>query len=846
MIYALMPDKTGRILFENPVSEKKFGNGFSVLHARVPAFSAASIRLFVNTGSVDEGEFSGCGISHFVEHMVFNGAGPRGKREIAEFVNSIGGTLNAYTYYDRTVYCLDCPSEALAGAFGILSDMVFNPHLKGDDFALERGVILREIDMCADDPDELLFSSVFARMYMRNPLRHPIIGHRRMFESLSLDDLKRYHKRRYAPENMFIAVSSNLADKNVFKAAEKFFGKRDCGRCETAVQPFEPVQIAPRETREYSDVEVARSCLAFKLPPAASAREDAALEAFSHAMGFGNSSLLVRKLKYGEALADSIDCDMMRVRGDRLFLVMWECEPAKNEEVRRRVLEEIRALCVSGLSRERLDRYARHCALQSVNSMRNSTSLSEWIVSLHSEGLDNSYLNSHISALGGLDAEKTAAILSESIDKDRSTFAAVLPKRLSRRTQKKALETDRPFEIKKLSNGLPVVLGHARHLEKFQARLVSAGGLQTLSLPEKGGLGLAALLILRDTKNRTAEELAEFLDDRAVSFNSEFGNALCAVSSESLAGEWKLPLDIMADAVLNLKIRRETFEAERSALISDVLEDLDDPQQAALRVLRREFFGKYPLSLSPDGDVADIKKASIKSVEGILAKNFNPASSALCISGKFDEKEVLEYCEELFGRLKGRAAKMPKPFKRNPRAEEKSVALKKNQSVVCSAFADVDVPDVKTYFARSVLLEILGGEDGIIFERVREREGLAYTAGASRISDFQSGMIYFHAASEKKSLGRIIEIFEETAKDASAGNFGAGRFENAKTAIKARNGANMQDPASWASAAGYSLLAFGRIFSEGEINAAIDAVTPAEVAALAEKLFKNPFVLKAL
>ena len=134
----------------------------------------------------------------------------------------------------------------------------------------------------------------------------------------------------------------------------------------------------------------------------------------------------------------------------------------------------------------------------------------------------------------------------------------------------------------------------------------------------------------------------------------------------------------------------------------------------------------------------------------------------------------------------------------------------------------------------------------VLFERVREREGLAYTAGASRISDFQSGMVYFHAASEKKNLARIIEIFNETAKDASAGNFGVGRFENAKTAIKARNGANMQDPASWASAAGYSLLAFGRIFSEGEINAAIDAVTPAEVAALAEKLFKNPFVLKAL
>lgn len=175
----------------------RMGNGMEVFHVRGVRFASAAARVLVRTGSVHEGAMCGCGASHFAEHMAFLGAGARGSESVSADAAAMGAELNAYTSYDRTVYSADCPAANFGKSLRLLSEMLFEPNFSEESFLAEREIILREIDMCADDADEGVYDNLFARMYLSSPLRYPVIGLREKFEGVLPSDLRGYFSGRY-------------------------------------------------------------------------------------------------------------------------------------------------------------------------------------------------------------------------------------------------------------------------------------------------------------------------------------------------------------------------------------------------------------------------------------------------------------------------------------------------------------------------------------------------------------------------------------------------------------------------------------------------------------------------
>ena len=143
-----------------------------------------SLQLWVKTGSLHEGSYLGSGISHYIEHLVFKGTERRTGPMINRAIHALGGSINAYTTFDRTVYYIDAPAAAFDLALDLLSDLVFHAKLESNAIELERQVILREIDMGLDDPDQQLSQLLLRTAYSRNPYRFPIIGERCLFEAI--------------------------------------------------------------------------------------------------------------------------------------------------------------------------------------------------------------------------------------------------------------------------------------------------------------------------------------------------------------------------------------------------------------------------------------------------------------------------------------------------------------------------------------------------------------------------------------------------------------------------------------------------------------------------------------
>src|SRR5471032_242091 len=188
--------------WREPVERTVLPNGLTVILKPDRSAALASVQVWVKTGSQHESAYLGAGLSHYVEHMLFKGTARRAGREISATVQAHGGYINAYTTFDRTVYYIDLPSEHTALAIDVLADAVLHSTLPADEAAKEKDVILREIAMTHDDPDNRLWESLFATAFREHPYRQPIIGYRYVLADVTHDDLLNYYRARYVPNNM--------------------------------------------------------------------------------------------------------------------------------------------------------------------------------------------------------------------------------------------------------------------------------------------------------------------------------------------------------------------------------------------------------------------------------------------------------------------------------------------------------------------------------------------------------------------------------------------------------------------------------------------------------------------
>ncbi|HXV58954.1 MAG TPA: pitrilysin family protein, partial [Gaiellaceae bacterium] len=172
--------------------------GTRVVTEPLPAIRSVALGLWIGTGSRDEDD-AHAGVSHFLEHLLFKGTASYSALEIAETFDTFGGELNAATARDYTVVYARVLDEHLETALDVMTDMVFAPTLA--DLDAEREVVLEEIAMVDDTPQELIFDLVTQAVFGRHPLGRPVLGSADVVSSVSRRSLGAFHRRRYRPDN---------------------------------------------------------------------------------------------------------------------------------------------------------------------------------------------------------------------------------------------------------------------------------------------------------------------------------------------------------------------------------------------------------------------------------------------------------------------------------------------------------------------------------------------------------------------------------------------------------------------------------------------------------------------
>jgi predicted Zn-dependent peptidase len=209
MTAAMVDDASG-------IRRTRLDSGLRVVTEHLPGLRSAAVGFWVGTGSRDEPEAI-AGTSHFLEHLLFKGTETRHAAEIAEAVESCGGDMNAFTGQEVTAYYVRVPDRFLGLALEILSDIVWSPALRTDEVESERQVILEEIRMRDDTPDDLVHDVFSGALFARHPLGREIAGSQDSIGAVTRDQIAAYHADHYQPSNVVVAVAGNVEHDEVVR-----------------------------------------------------------------------------------------------------------------------------------------------------------------------------------------------------------------------------------------------------------------------------------------------------------------------------------------------------------------------------------------------------------------------------------------------------------------------------------------------------------------------------------------------------------------------------------------------------------------------------------------------------
>jgi len=348
--------------------ETRLENGVRVLSEHIPGVRSAAIGVWIRQGAAHETNVD-TGVSHLLEHMVFKGTKQRTALEIADPLEALGGSLDAYTSREHTSYQARVLDEHLPIALDVLSDLVLAPTLDDADLALEREVVLEEIAQVEDTPDDLVFEKHSERLWAGHPYGRSILGTKESVAGMEGDTLRALHARRYVGQNLVVAAAGNVEHEEFVARVAGHFDEVSPGeRTVKVARPsgtsagFERIERPTAQTHIVFGTEA----------PAHSSADRYPLILLSSVLGGGMSSRLFQKVREELGLCYSVFTFQSFYRSAGLVGVYVGTRPATAEQASDAVRSELERVAAEGLTAADLDRIKQQVKGQVMLSLEST------------------------------------------------------------------------------------------------------------------------------------------------------------------------------------------------------------------------------------------------------------------------------------------------------------------------------------------------------------------------------------------------------------------------------------------------------------------------------------------
>ena len=719
-------------------------NGLTVIMQVDQTAPVVSAQCWVATGSQHEEHFSGSGLSHLLEHMVFKGTDSFPGAELATRVNSAGGQWNAYTSLDRTVYYIDGPSTSCDTFVHILFELAFLPSFPEEDFETEREVIRREIDMGRDDPDSAASQLLFRTFFQHDPRRHPVIGHRRLFDALSYEDMMNYHRRRYLPSNSIFVLSGDF-DRTAVLANLEQMSERLPGRALSRVNGLqEPRQLGRREARQPFAIPVSKTTLAWQTP-GLDHPDAPALELLSGVLGGGRSSYLYRRFHEQEGLAHYIGTwAWSPAGGPGMFSISAEVDHDQRDRLEQAVLAELTP-ALEGELQPALDRARRQVFASQFKTLATASGRAADLASNWHEARNLDFTRDYLDLLDQVTPNDLVRVAHHYLRPDGLTITSLDPTE-AHAPAHVTRPGKAPGEIttRTLDNGLTLVLRPDPRVPTVHFQGVFRTG-RLAETPGNCGINpLHASLLTRGTTDHPGGEFARAVDSLGATVRASAGNNTSIVSSFCLQPDLAAVLGLSGEALSAPAFQEDTLAREREIQRTDLREAMEDPLRTAFRLLRSTLFGDRHYGLPRLGTEESLEKLDRQALLDHHHRFMTRQNGVLAVFGDIDPDATVDLCEGIFASLpEGSASEAASGTGQETNSGEVSRRLAKEQAVIAIGYpgAHITSEDIP---ALELIHEYCANMAGPLFTRLREELGLAYYVNATQFHGLGAGLFSFY------------------------------------------------------------------------------------------------------
>ncbi len=753
----------------------------------------AAVQIWVGSGAVNEGEFLGAGLSHFVEHMIFKGTPTRPVGQISKEINDAGGEINAYTAQDRTVFHATLPGDSWKVGFDVLADAVMNATFPKNEWARERDVILREFAMGKDNPDRQIYKLMGGTAYRVHPYRVPVIGYEDVFKSATRDDLVKYFRRNYVPDNMIVVVVGDVNRAEVeahIREAFKPFARK---AMEPKPLPTEPPQLAPRFARETGAYNVSRLLWAYHTV-ALSDPDAAALDVLADIVGSGRSSRLVKKIKEEQKLVHEIDAWSITGKDPGLFGFSATFDPTNEAAVVAAIQGEVDGWAAGGFTNEELEKAKRTVLVGELGGLQTMDGQAYSYGSGEFYAADPSFSERYLENVQSVDAEKLKDVARRYLSSANRTLVVLSPEAAAAPpTNARPAEAGADVRKLTLACGIPLIVREDHRLPFVFFCAALKGGLLTESTNNNGITSLMSDLLTRGTTARSAQEIAQTVERLGGSISPFCGRNSFGLQAYCLSQDADTFMALFSDCLLNSTFPKEEAEKQKLVQLAAIQQQREQPFFIAEEALRQTIFPNHPYRWTPQGSRESVQKLDRDALAAYFKRQFVRSNLVLAIFGDITGDQAKELAEHYLSEVPDGPVPQFENAEPSPGLPCRSKRREpKEQTILLVGYPGVDLKDSRVD-ALSVLENALSGLSSDLGTEVREKRGLVYYVGAFDRPGLEPGLFALYAGTREETADQVEKLIDaETARLAKKG-LRDEELDRAKKQIVAAQDMSLQD-----------------------------------------------------
>ena len=671
-----------------PVETITLSNGLKVMLSPEHRLPLVAVNLWYHVGPANE-EPGRTGFAHLFEHMMFQCSKHVPCDSHLKLIESVGGDVNGTTDFDRTNYFETVPSNQLELALWLESDRMGYLLDKLDQEALanQQDVVRNERRQSVENQpyglaEEVLYQTIYPKGH---PYYGVVIGSHEDIQAAKLDDVKKFFKQYYAPNNAGLAIVGDFDPAQTKKLVEKYFGTFKRGPAVPAITATTPKITAERRKTVPSRVELPRVYMAWLTSPIFKPG-DAEADLTSIILGGGRSSRLFKKLVYEKQIAQNVTASQQSLLLGSVFQIEATARPGHTaEELEKAIDEELNTFRTAPPDASEVQR-ARNTI---------ETNIIGGLESLGGFGGVADRLNSYNHFLGTpdylqkdiqrYDAVTPAAIQTFARDQLQANARVVLyavpgqpqidpgppPAPTTKTAEGQGAESinadeawrnqqpkgsaEKPLQLATpqtatLPNGLTLILSERRGMPVVAANLVFRTGSDANPADKPGLANFVAAMLDEGTSTRSALQIADQVAQLGASLNTGSTMDSSTVSGRSLSKNFPALLDLMADVSLRPSFPADEVERQRASRLAQLVQQRENPGQLAAQVTASALYGaRHPYGYTEIGTEPSVKAMSRDDMQQFWKQNFVPNNAALVVAGEMSMTELRALAEKSFG-----------------------------------------------------------------------------------------------------------------------------------------------------------------------------------------------------